>query len=104
MDESSLTGESEPVFKVPTGTIDCSKDYWKQDYLYAGTLCNFGKCTAKVKTIGFETEYGKIGKAISETKEELSPLQKKVSHLVKTLAIAGFILCILVIGFHILYW
>ena len=40
-------------------------------------LCNFGKCTARVKTIGFETEYGKIGKAISETKEELSPLQKR---------------------------
>ncbi|MGV8981731.1 HAD-IC family P-type ATPase [Clostridium sp.] len=103
VDESSLTGESEPVYKVPVGTIDSSKDYWKQDTLYAGTLSNFGKCTARVKTIGFETEYGKIGKAISETKEELSPLQKKVSQLVKILAIAGFILCIIVIGFSYMY-
>lgn len=103
VDESSLTGESEPVYKVPLGTIDSSKGYWKQDTLYAGTLCNFGKCTARVKTTGFETEYGKIGKAISETKEELSPLQKKVSQLVKTLAIAGFILCIIVIGFSYMY-
>ena len=103
VDESSLTGESEPVYKVPMGTIDLSRGYWRQDYLYAGTLSNFGKCTARVKTIGFETEYGKIGKAISETKEELSPLQKKVSHLVKTLAIAGFLLCILVIGFSYMH-
>ena len=103
VDESSLTGESEPVYKVPLGTIDSSKDYWKQDYLYAGTLSNFGKCTARVKTIGFETEYGKIGKAISETKEEPTPLQKKVSHLVKTLAIAGFVLCLLVIGLSYMY-
>ena len=103
VDESSLTGESEPVYKVPVGTIDSFREYWKQDYLYAGTLSNFGKCTARVKTIGFETEYGKIGKAISETKEEPTPLQKKVSHLVKTLAIAGFILCILVIGLSYMY-
>ncbi len=103
VDESSLTGESEPVYKVPTGTIDHSNEYWKQDYLYAGTLSNFGKCTARVKTIGFETEYGKIGKAISETKQEPSPLQKKVSHLVKTLAIAGFVLCIIVIGFSYIH-
>ncbi|MBZ9633981.1 cation-translocating P-type ATPase [Clostridium sp. FP1] len=103
VDESSLTGESEPVYKVVVGTIDSSKDYFKQDYLYAGTLSNFGKCTAKVKTIGFETEYGKIGKAISETKQELSPLQNKVNYLVKTLAIAGFILCILVITFSYMH-
>ncbi|MBU3191454.1 cation-translocating P-type ATPase [Clostridium bowmanii] len=103
VDESSLTGESEPVYKLPLGSIDSSKSYWKQDTLYAGTLSNFGKCTARVTTIGFETEYGKIGKAISETNQELSPLQKKVSQLVKTLAIAGFILCIMVIGFSYMY-
>ncbi|MBU3091799.1 cation-translocating P-type ATPase [Clostridium sp. CF011] len=103
VDESSLTGESEPVYKLPTGAIDSSKEYWKQDYLYAGTLSNFGKCTARVRTIGFETEYGKIGKAINETNQEPSPLQKKVSNLVKTLAIAGFILCIIVISFSYMH-
>lgn len=103
VDESSLTGESEPVYKVPVGTVDSTNDYWKKDYLYAGTLSNFGKCTARVKAIGFDTEYGKIGKAINETKEEPTPLQKKVSHLVKNLAITGFILCILVIFFSYMY-
>ncbi|MGG7147499.1 cation-translocating P-type ATPase [Clostridium butyricum] len=94
VDESILTGESEYVMKVSTTQSEKSTDYWKKDILYAGTLCVFGKCTAIVKFTGINTEYGKIGKAISEAKDEPTPLQKKVSILVKNIAIAGLILCI----------
>ncbi|WP_455821809.1 cation-translocating P-type ATPase [Clostridium butyricum] len=94
VDESILTGESEYVMKVSTTQSEKSTDYWKKDILYAGTLCVFGKCTAIVKFTGVNTEYGKIGKAISEAKDEPTPLQKKVSILVKNIAIAGVILCI----------
>lgn len=94
VDESILTGESEYVMKVSTTQSEKSTDYWKKDILYAGTLCVFGKCTAIVKFTGINTEYGKIGKAISEAKDESTPLQKKVSILVKNIAIAGVILCI----------
>lgn len=94
VDESILTGESEYVMKVSTTQSEKSTDYWKKDILYAGTLCVFGKCTAIVKFTGINTEYGKIGKAISEAKDEPTPLQKKVSILVKNIAIAGVILCI----------
>lgn len=80
--------------KVSTTQSEKSTDYWKKDILYAGTLCVFGKCTAIVKFTGINTEYGKIGKAISEAKDEPTPLQKKVSILVKNIAIAGVILCI----------
>ncbi|APF24162.1 cation-translocating P-type ATPase [Clostridium butyricum] len=94
VDESILTGESEYVMKVSTTQSEKSTDYWKKDILYAGTLCVFGKCTAIVKFTGVNTEYGKIGKAISEAKDEPTPLQKKVSILVKNIAIAGVVLCI----------
>ncbi|MCQ2016420.1 cation-translocating P-type ATPase [Clostridium butyricum] len=94
VDESILTGESEYVMKVSTTQSEKTTDYWKKDILYAGTLCVFGKCTAIVKFTGINTEYGKIGKAISEAKDEPTPLQKKVSILVKNIAIAGVILCI----------
>lgn len=94
VDESILTGESEYVMKVSTTQSEKSTDYWRKDILYAGTLCVFGKCTAIVKFTGINTEYGKIGKAISEAKDEPTPLQKKVSILVKNIAIAGVILCI----------
>ena len=94
VDESILTGESEYVIKVSSDEMEKSSDYWKKDMLYAGTLCVFGKCTAIVKYTGFATEYGKIGKAISEAKDEPTPLQKKVNKLVKSIAIAGVVLCI----------
>ena len=105
VDESILTGEPEAVFKVTADEdkSDKSGDYWKKYMLYAGTLSIFGKCTAEVASIGFDTEYGKIGKAISETEDEITPLQKKTRALVKNLAIAGLILCVLVIIFSYLY-
>lgn len=107
VDESVLTGESEHVFKYAAKAEDLEndskKDYWRTDMLYAGTLSVFGTCTARVSAIGFSTEYGKISKAISETKEELTPLQKKTQHLVKILAVAGLVLCIMVIALTYVY-
>ena len=103
VDESTLTGESEPVFKEPANPEIPSTDYWKKDYLYAGTLSISGTCIAKVTSTGLNTEYGKIGKAISETKDELTPLQKKTGHLVRNLAILGFVLSLLVVGLSYIY-
>lgn len=108
VDESVLTGETEPVFKTPVQeNLGNEKDEesgpWKNYYLYAGTLSIFGKCTARVVKIGLETEYGKIGKEISETQEKPSPLQKKTNKLIKNLSLTGMILCSLVIAFSYLY-
>ncbi|MFT8313046.1 MAG: cation-translocating P-type ATPase [Clostridium sp.] len=103
VDESILTGEAEHVFKVPKELSESSDDYWKKYMLYAGTLSVFGKCTAIVKFTGFNTEYGKIGKAVSEAKDELTPLQKKMGELVKAIAIAGIILCFTVMLLSFFY-
>ncbi|WP_243425598.1 cation-translocating P-type ATPase [Clostridium paridis] len=97
VDESILTGEAEPVFKNISKDVQDNEEYWKKDKLYAGTLSVVGTCTAKVELTGYNTEYGKIAKIISETKEELTPLQNKIQTLVKNLAIVGLILCITLI-------
>lgn len=96
VDESILTGESEPVFKGHAAGDEGAANYWKKDHLYAGTLTIFGKCTAKVSSIGTSTEYGKIGKAIGEAQEEATPLQKKTKSLMKVIILAGIVFCILV--------
>ena len=42
VDESSLTGEAEGVWKINTGDAPNSDDYWRKDYCYAGTLVTQG--------------------------------------------------------------
>ena len=84
IDESSLTGEAEGVWK--TVEEDTSKDYWKRDYCYAGTLVTQGTGTILVDKIGSLTEYGKIGKDVAEAADNPTPLQKQTGHLVKLCA------------------
>ncbi len=62
VDESSLTGEAEGVWKVTGENAEPSVDYWRKDYCYAGTLVIQGTAIVRVEKIGASTEYGKIGK------------------------------------------
>ena len=45
IDESSLTGEAEGIWKISMGNVEPSNDYWKKDYCYAGTLVMSRKCS-----------------------------------------------------------
>ena len=91
VDESSLTGEAEGVWKLTTDTTDKnSNDYWRKDYCYAGTLVIQGSATIRVDKIGAATEYGKIGANVASAMENPTPLQKQTGQLVKLCAgIAG---------------
>lgn len=92
VDESSLTGEAEGVWKIPTEKAVETKDYWRKDYCYAGTLVTQGTATVQVARIGAQTEYGKIGTGVAAAPQEDTPLQKQTAKLVKTCAvIAGFL-------------
>jgi len=86
VDESSLTGEAEGVWKVPTEFAEPSDDYWRKDYCYAGTLVTQGTALVGVEYIGARTEYGKIGVDVREAAQEKSPLQKQTGSLVKLCA------------------
>ena len=86
VDESSLTGEAEGVWKVTAENAESSNDYWRKDYCYAGTLVTQGTSIIQVDKIGATTEYGKIGANVATAPEELSPLQTQTGKLVKTCA------------------
>ncbi len=86
VDESSLTGEAEGVWKLNTESAEPTKDYWRRDYCYAGTLVTQGTAVVLVDKIGATTEYGKIGANVASAPSEDTPLQKQTGKLVKLCA------------------
>ncbi len=78
VNESMLTGENEAVIK----TVE---DH--NDLLFMGTAIVTGRGQMLVEKIGQDTEIGKIGKSLSEIKEDKTPLQKKLSSFSKTLTL-----------------
>lgn len=86
VDESSLTGEAEGVWKIPTEQAEPTTDYWRKDYCYAGTLVTQGSGYISVDKIGAATEYGKIGMNVAAAPQEDTPLQKQTGSLVKLCA------------------
>ncbi|WP_294675256.1 cation-translocating P-type ATPase [uncultured Fluviicola sp.] len=87
VNESSLTGESFSVFK---------SQETEDKKVYSGTLVVSGLAVFKVQQIGGETKLGKIGRSIQEIKEVTSPLQLQITRFVKWMAIAGFIVFLMV--------
>ncbi|SHI67697.1 cation-translocating P-type ATPase [Parasporobacterium paucivorans] len=84
VDESSLTGESQGVWKVTRDkNTDEAAEYWRRDYCYAGTLVTQGTGTVQVDKIGMSSEYGKIGKNIAIAPAGETPLQKQTGKLVR---------------------
>ncbi|EAR82769.2 sarco/endoplasmic reticulum calcium-translocating P-type ATPase (macronuclear) [Tetrahymena thermophila SB210] len=90
-DQSILTGESDPVnktispiSKTEAGVLD------KINYLFSGTLINNGTAIAVVVQTGMNTEIGKIQKEVQdadkETKDDDSPLKKKINEFGDQLA------------------
>ncbi len=110
IDQSTLTGESRPVRKVP-GTP------WNHpatlselpNVVFAGTSVVTGHARAIVITTGMNTEFGKIAYLTQTLREEPSPLQKELVHVTRVIAylavglglvffLLGFLLGLLPLG------
>ncbi|MCX9081243.1 MAG: calcium-transporting P-type ATPase, PMR1-type [Candidatus Methanoperedens sp.] len=98
--ESSLTGESIPVEKtIEALAIDLQIDE-RKNMVFQGTVIVKGRGRAVVTSTGINTEIGKIAQLI-QSKEESTPLEKKLEQLGKHIGYAVGFICILVfiIGF-----
>ena len=99
VDESLLTGESVPVRKTTGPDLaEMGRPGGDgQPFLFSGTLVVKGRGIGTVLATGPHTEMGKIGKALESVPHEKTPLSRQTSLLVRNFAIAGFLLCVLVV-------
>ncbi|HEX2938608.1 MAG TPA: cation-translocating P-type ATPase [Ruminiclostridium sp.] len=100
VDESTLTGEPEGVWKTDFPDIDKAKNsgiYDKRlNYCRAGTLVMQGSAEILIDKIGADTEFGKIGQHVSKAPAEPTPLKKQTSRVVKLCAVIAAVLFLLV--------
>ena len=89
LDESMLTGESEPVSKAIEHSV------------FAGTLVVSGQGVVRVTLTGRQTQMGKIGQSLDDIEPQASPLREQMSSLTKRLAVIGITLSF---SLMILFW
>lgn len=86
-DESQLTGESEPVYKIAGSLAD--PETLLADTLnmvYAGSLVVEGRGEAIVFATGSRSELGKIAETVAEIKTSQTPLQRRLHRFANILA------------------
>lgn len=87
VDESALTGESEPVPK-DSDPISGQRDLAERsDMVYKHTNVVRGRGKAVVIATGMDTEIGKVAEQLQQVEQELTPFQKEVNTLGKRLGI-----------------
>ncbi|OGI10192.1 MAG: hypothetical protein A2Y40_03735 [Candidatus Margulisbacteria bacterium GWF2_35_9] len=97
VDESHLTGESISIAK--NNTILLSENlqlYEMKNIVFTGSKIVNGNCKAMIFSTGKNTEVGKIAKNIEESKEEKTPLQKKIDKEVNILMKVAVVSAIIV--------
>lgn len=99
VDESSLTGESDVIYKT---TEEDNVNHFKRNFVYQGTNVILGSAEIKVTATGKNTQTGKIGTSILQAPARPTPLEKQVRGLVKTVSI--FALIMLIAIFFVTYF
>ena len=96
IEESALTGESLPMEKDALFVGKQGKELPlgdRQNMAYMSTIVTYGRGEGLVTSTGMHTELGKIATMITESKEEMTPLQKRLGELGKMLSILSLALC-----------
>lgn len=94
VNESTLTGEPVIEKSVNPEYFDNEAAY-PTNHILRGTTIVEGHCIYRVFAVGDLTEFGKVAKKSTETKQEETPLNKQLAGLAKFVGFIGFVLAIL---------
>jgi Ca2+-transporting ATPase len=96
VDESALTGESEPSEKYPGIVPEDTPVGDISNMLFMGTSVLEGRAHAIVVRTGMNTELGKIAKMVEIGEETETPMQLSLDRLGKFFGIASLIICVII--------
>ena len=106
IEEAALTGESVPVEKHANPIeLDGADDVPlgdRKNMCYMGSTVVYGRGRAVVVGTGMDTEMGKIAGALTEAKEELTPLQVKLDELSHILTKLVIVICVAIFAVDVL--
>nr|BFD68052.1 cation-translocating P-type ATPase [Bdellovibrio sp. HAGR004] len=107
LDESVLTGESQPVKKMPS-TLDLFAMSALEEVRvpsetlgYAGTRVLTGSGALRVLLTGSSTSYGEIVRSVVRMPHERTPLQASIGRLVQILVVGSVLLCLVLAAVRI---
>lgn len=84
VDNSSITGESEPQLRKNECTHENILE--SRNMLFSGSLVQSGDGIAVVYAVGMKTQIGNIITLTKDTKEVASPLKKEIRHFIKIIS------------------
>lgn len=93
VDESLLTGESEPINKNTDPLKGEKQVYERTNLLFQGAFIVSGEATAVVTKTGNDTEFGQLA-ALSRQEDAESPVQKKINKLIQQIVVAVAIISV----------
>jgi Ca2+-transporting ATPase len=103
IDESALTGESQPTEKTIAPINDANVLLGDQRNLaFKGTIATYGRGVGVTVTTGMKTEIGRIASLLEESTTEKTPLQQRLARFGKKLAISIIGLCIFIFTMGVL--
>jgi Ca2+-transporting ATPase len=85
--ESLLTGESASVEKQTEGTGPETRLADRKDWVFLGTAVASGRGVAEVEATGMRTEMGKIAGLLASAGTTVTPLQRQLEHVGRTLLV-----------------
>jgi len=95
--EAALTGESEPIEKhIDALTEENSPLGDRRNMGYMGTQITYGRGVGVVVGTGMNTELGKIATLIQDVEGGMTPLQRQLDSVGKTLAAGGVVVAALI--------
>jgi len=103
VDESALTGESNPVRKdAESEVLKEAQLTERTNSVFLGTVVLDGEGTVLVTAVGEKSEFGKIAREVQITKKENTYLQNAMINLTKMLAVVAIAVSLIVPGIGVL--